>query len=187
MPKKAIDYSKCMFYRLVCRDITVIECYVGHTTNEVDRRYKHKSDCHNEKAKGFNQFVYRFIRDHGGFENWQLLVHEHLAVKDDVAARLRERFWCEHYKSTLNTQVPGRTGAEWYINHREEKAEYRAEYRAEHREERNQQIAAWTASHEAHLKEKHECECGGCYTTNGKSHHFKTARHCAYIATLPAI
>ena len=161
MPKKPIDYAKCMFYRLVCRDPSVIETYVGHTTDESNRRRLHKNDCTYEKGAKYNLFVYRFIRDHGGFDNWQMLVHEKLAVADDVAARLRERYWCEFYKATLNKQVPGRTNV--------------------------QSDAAWHAANKVHSHEKHDCPCGGKYTTNGKSAHFKTARHCAYIAALPAV
>ncbi len=172
MPRTPKDYSKCAFYRLVCRDITVTECYVGHSTNIVKRRNKHKSTCHNENGKKFNLFVYRFIRDHGGFENWQLLVIEQLAMADGIAARLRERHWTEHFKSTLNSNVPGRTYAE---------------YRVDHREEDNQRSAAYNKAHEVHLKTKHDCACGGKYTTSGKSHHFKSKRHCAYLAALPAV
>ena len=166
MPRKPIDYSKCVFYRLVCRDVTVTEVYVGSTTNEFDRRRCHKSDCHNENGPRYNYFVYRFIREHGGWGNWQLLVHEKLAVKDDVEARLRERFWTEHYQATLNKQLPGRTHKEscsnWYTNHREEQ---------------NKRYAAYNLAHETHLKEKHDCPCGGKYTTNGYSHHIKTKKH----------
>ena len=170
MPKTS-NYSNCVFYRLVCRDPTVTECYVGHTCNEVKRRSGHKTKCTNEKSKAYTYFVYRFIRDHGGFENWQLIVHEKLAVKDKVDARLRERFWCEFYKATLNKQVPGRTHKEYFVK-----------YRAEHREEIKKRSAAYLNS--ANQKEKHTCACGGKYTTNGRCHHLKSKKHIKYVATL---
>ncbi len=169
MPKKPIDYSKCMFYRLVCRDPTVKEVYVGHTTSEVDRRATHKSDCTNEKSKKYNLFVYRFIRQHGSWENWQLIVHEKKPVKDIFEAVLQERKWCEFYKATLNKQVPSRTHAQYYIDHAEEAIK---------------RASAWNVANEAHLKKKHECACGGCFTTKNNCKHFKTARHIAYQATL---
>ncbi len=161
MPRKPIDYSKCVFYRLVCRDVTVTECYVGHTTNKVDRRRSHKASCTNEKGRDYNFFVYRFIRDHGGFDNWMLIVHEKLAMKDDVEARLRERYWAEHYKATLNTQVPGRT-------HKE----FDAKYHVDHREEINKRH-----------NEKHTCVCGGKYTTANRCRHLKTKLHLAFTTT----
>ena len=229
MPKKPINYANCMFYRLVCRDPTVKEVYVGHTTDESNRRRKHKNDCTNEKGAKYNFFVYRFIRDHGGFDNWQMLVEEKLAVADDVAARLRERYWCEHFNATLNSNVPGRTRVEYRADHREEikitDAAYRTEHREEikitdaayyaehrdeikitgaayyaehrdeikitkaayhvaHREKHNQQSAAWAEANTDHLKEKHDCPCGGKFRTSDKARHSKSLRHIAYLAAL---
>jgi hypothetical protein len=194
MPKKPIDYSKCMFYRLVCRDPNVKEVYVGHTTSEVDRRATHKSCCTNEKGKGYNLFVYRFIREHGSWDNWQLIVHEKRAVEDVIAARLRERHWCEHYKATLNKQVPSRTPKEYDAQYNADHREERAQYYADHRDEINKYQAAYAANHREEqaayraanrdlINEKHKCACGGKYNTSGKSRHFKTARHVAYQAT----
>jgi hypothetical protein len=154
-----------MFYRLVCRDPTVTEVYVGHTTSEVDRRTSHKTNCTNEKSKKYNYFVYRFIRQHGSWDNWQLIVHEKKPVKDIFEAVLQERYWCEFYKATLNKQVPSRTRVEYFATHREEQAAYRAA---------NRDL----------INEKHKCACGGKYNTSGKSRHFQTARHVAYQATL---
>jgi hypothetical protein len=169
MPKKPIDYSKCMFYRLVCRDPIIKEVYVGHTTSEVDRRATHKTNCNNEKSKSYNLFVYRFIRLHGGFENWELLVHEKRAAEDVIAARLRERHWIEIYKATLNRNVPSRTGAQ---------------YRVDHRDEKKLHNAAYHEANQVRLKEKHECACGGKHTTTNKSQHIKSKRHVAYQAAL---
>jgi hypothetical protein len=183
MPRKSIDFSKCCFYRLVCKDVTVKECYVGHTTNETNRRRCHKSRCTNEKNKGHNLVVYKFIRSNGGWVNWILIVHEQLAVKNKAAAVLRERYWLEFYKATLNKNVPGRTDAEYYADHVEEAAAYHMAHRDAH----NQRTAAYDLANEAHLKEKHDCPCGSKFTTQHRSHHLKTARHCAYLAALPVL
>ena len=184
MVKKPIDYSKCMFYRLVCRDPTVTECYIGHTTSEVDRRAKHKSDCTNEKSKKYNFFVYRFIRSMGGWDNWELIVHEKRAVEDVIAARLRERHWVEFYKATLNKQVPSRTPKEYDAQYNADHRVERAAYYVENREKRIQQMAAYYSANVAHKKEKHDCLCGGKFTTASKCRHLKTSRHVAYQATL---
>ena len=32
MPRKEIDYTKTNFYKIVCKDLSVKDCYVGHTT-----------------------------------------------------------------------------------------------------------------------------------------------------------
>ncbi len=50
MPKTKIDYSKTIIYRIVCKDLSITECYVGHTTNFTKRKCQHKNDCNNEKV-----------------------------------------------------------------------------------------------------------------------------------------
>jgi hypothetical protein len=246
MPRKAIDYSKCVFYRLVCKDATVNECYVGHTTDEKNRRYAHKTCCTNATNKKYNFFVYKFLRDHGSWDNWELIVHEKMPVKDKQAAKLRERFWLQFYKATLNRQLPGRMKTEYRAAHVEEMKTYnvkyqaahveeikanKAKYRAAHVEEINANKAKYRAAHVEEMKtynvkyqaahveeikankaeyraahveeikatkanyraahideikakqsEKHTCECGGKYTTCGKSQHFKCAKHLAFAA-----
>ena len=51
MPKIPIDYSKTIIYKIVCNDLSIKECYVGHTINMTKRKCCHKSTCNNEKDK----------------------------------------------------------------------------------------------------------------------------------------
>jgi GIY-YIG catalytic domain len=197
MPRTPIDYSKTSFYTLVCRDPRVQERYVGHTTNVVNRRRCHKSDCHNKKSTKYSTRVYQFIRDHGGWSNWQLLEHENISCKDKIEATLREQYWTVFFNATLNSDVPGRTSAEWYVDHREKilavQAEHRAanpdkfrersvRWHAANRETHNKKKADWKVANQDILKKKNNCRCGGCYTMAGKAQHFKSARHLAFIA-----
>ncbi len=58
-----------------------------------------------------------------------------------------------------------------------------AQYRLDNTETIKAQEAAYRAANIEKINEKHDCRCGGCYTTNGKSTHIKTARHQAWLAT----
>jgi hypothetical protein len=160
---------------------------VGHTCDEVKRRYNHKNCCTNEKGKKYNYFVYKFLRDHGSWDNWSLIVHETLAVENKAAAVLRERYWLEFYNATLNIQVPGRTPAEYSDEHREAIKQRSIKYNDEHREAINQRSIEYNTTNEAHIKEKHACDCGGKYTTNHRLRHIRTARHCTFITAQAAI
>jgi len=99
MPKNQIDYSKCVIYRIVCNDINIKECYVGHTTNLAKRSYGHKIDYRHQRDRK----VYRFIREHGGFENWSVIQIEEYPCDTYDDALMRERYWIEYYKATLNS------------------------------------------------------------------------------------
>lgn len=54
MPRKEIDYSKTVMYKIVCNDLTVKDCYVGSTTDFTNRKGQHKSCCINENLKNYN-------------------------------------------------------------------------------------------------------------------------------------
>ena len=113
MTRKPVNYSKTIIYRIVCNDITITECYVGHTTDFKSRKYDHKSDCNNEKGKHYNYNIYNVIRDNGGWENWTMVQIEEFNCKNKNEASIRERYWVEYYFSTLNKQVPSRTHKEY--------------------------------------------------------------------------
>ena len=51
MPKTKTDYSKTIMYKIVCNDLNVKDCYVGHTINWIKRKSSHKTSCNNPKKK----------------------------------------------------------------------------------------------------------------------------------------
>ena len=112
MPKLPIDYSKGIIYRIVCNDVNVSECYIGSTTNLVKRRSQHKENLTLTNKRDY--LVYQFIRDNGGWDNWNLVMIERYPCEDKLSLLSRERTWIEHYKSILNKQVPTRTRKEYY-------------------------------------------------------------------------
>ena len=76
MPKQPINYDDVMFYKLVCKDLNISECYVGHTTDFKMRRYLHKSCCNNLLGKSYHYHVYNHIRNNGGWNNWNMILIE---------------------------------------------------------------------------------------------------------------
>ena len=60
-------------YKLCCLDPNVSAIYVGSTRSWRHRKHCHKFNCNNENSKKFTTYVYQFIRDNGGFENWDMI------------------------------------------------------------------------------------------------------------------
>ncbi len=114
MPKVAIDYSKCVIYKIVCNDLEVKSLYIGHTTDFRKRRNRHKYSCSCESLPAYNFKVYEMIRNHGGWENWSMIEIEKYSCNDSNEAIARERHWYETLKANLNTDYPGRTANERY-------------------------------------------------------------------------
>ena len=47
MPKVAIDYSKTVMYKIVCKDLNIKDLYIGHTVNFRQRKHDHRRHCVN--------------------------------------------------------------------------------------------------------------------------------------------
>ena len=127
MPRLPIDYSNTTFYRIVCNDLNITDCYIGHTTNFIKRKQHHKKDCNNEKSKSYNLKVYQFIRENGGWFNWSMVMIDQISCENLNDACKLERKFLEEYKGTLNSYIPSRTDKEYYIDNIDKIKKYQKE------------------------------------------------------------
>ena len=125
------NYQNGTIYKIVCKDGSITDCYVGSTTNHSKRKSQHKSACNNEKDKRYNLPVYRFIRDNGGWDNWEFVLLEDYPCNKKKQLNIRERYWFEKLNATLNDRYPERSRKESVnaYNNKSEVKEYRKEYR----------------------------------------------------------
>jgi hypothetical protein len=61
MPRLPIDYANTIIYKIVCNDLNITECYVGHTIDFVRRKKSNKHRCITETDKKHNLKVYKII------------------------------------------------------------------------------------------------------------------------------
>lgn len=174
MPKTSINYSNTIIYKICCKDPTITDIYVGHTTNLTKRRYQHKEACNNQIIRAYNTYVYQFIRDNGGWDNWDVIMIEEYNLNNENEAVKKERWWIEELKATLNKSMPARTKEEkneinknyhknWYVNNKEHNYD---------------NVKKWRENN----KEKIICECGSIYSCRDKARHIKTKKHKLYIS-----
>ena len=128
MPRAPINYSTACIYQICCKDVEIKDVYVGSTTNLIERRRGHKVACTNESDKGHNLPVYRFIRDYGGWDNWEVIKVQDAdcACREDLLKI--ERSMMVQLGATLNKQVPGRSVKEYYEAHKAEISEQKKNY-----------------------------------------------------------
>jgi hypothetical protein len=131
MPRLPKDYTKIVIYKLVCNDLNILGCYVGHTTDFTRRKAYHKSDCNNENGDKYNYKIYKTIRENGGFNNYSMIEIEKYPCRDENEATARERHWFEILNSGLNTNVPNRSRQEYYEDNRAEIRQYNADHKEE--------------------------------------------------------
>ena len=118
MPRKPIDYSKTSFYKIVCKDLNIKDCYIGHTSDFTMRKYKHKSVCNNLNSKQYHHKLYQTIRDNGNWQNWDMFLIETTPMANNFEARKREREILEQHNATLNQILPERSRQEYYLTNK---------------------------------------------------------------------
>ena len=106
MPKTDIDYSNTIIYKITCKSPDVNEVYVGHTTNFVQRKFCHKQSCTNIKSPNHNCKLYQVIRQHNGWDNWNMEIVNFFNCKDSYEARQKEQEYFVLLKATLNSIEP---------------------------------------------------------------------------------
>ena len=170
MPFKKIDYSQTIIYKLVCNDINIPDCYVGHTTDYTRRKQRHKTACNNINDKLYNCNVYLFIRDNGGWYNWSMVVIENYACNSSLEARKKERYYIEQLKATLNSNIPTRTIQQYYNDNKEKILEYKQEYYNDNKDKILE-----------YKKTKYICNCGSTCRIYDKQRHFRSIKHQNFI------
>jgi hypothetical protein len=97
------DYSTTVIYKIYCKDTTIKELYVGHTTDYVRRKKSHRKNCNDANT---HTKLYTFIREHGGWDNWIMEVISFFSCKDLSEARQKEQEYFTSLGATLNSIEP---------------------------------------------------------------------------------
>ena len=156
-----MDYTNTHFYKLVCKDLDIKDMYVGHTTNFAKRKHHHKNLCQNTNNRGFHRFLYQFLRENGGWENWDMILITTECCMNSLEAVSKERKHIETLKASLNQQRPHITREEEHMYDKEyyqrNKQKYK-EYKKVDYETKKQQYSTnaktYYQNHKEELKQK---------------------------------
>ena len=112
------NYQISFIYKICCMDLTIQDIYIGSTINFRSRKRQHKECCNNEKSSHYNMKIYNFIRENGGWDNWNMIQIKELSCNSKLELHAEERKTYEELKPTLNTQKPNRNQKEWDKEHK---------------------------------------------------------------------
>ncbi len=161
MPKIQTDYSETIIYKLCCKDTTINQIYVGHTTNINNRKHNHKSNCCNSNLKNYNLFVYKFIRENGGWDNWSIIQIEAYNCNNKREAEMRERYWIETLNAKLNCINPITSKEEkekqkqdWYEENKEQILQKAKDHYEKHKEHKIEYQKQYANKNSEHIAEK---------------------------------
>ena len=158
-----VNYGKSMIYKLCCKDTSITDIYIGSTTNFNRRKQEHKHKCNKPTSKLYNSKVYTFIREQGGFENWDIILIENVKVETKRELEKEERRVMDELKPSLNS-IKSFLDVE------------------ERRIKRNQISSKYNIKTQDKYKQKFNCDCGGKYTYKSSSIHNKTKKHLDFIS-----
>lgn len=102
------NYKNSVIYKICCKNDAIKHVYVGSTVNPKNRKSEHKRACNKDNNRHYNYTVYRYIRDHGGWKNWEFVLLEKFPCKDKQELIIRERYWFELLGAKLNSHYPQR-------------------------------------------------------------------------------
>jgi len=131
------------------------EVYIGSTSDFKTRMRKHKSNCNNEKSKDSNMFLYQYIRQNGGWEEFNKQIIYECEVEDKYEKLKIEGEWIKKYENTLNKHnsygCKGRKEndkryreqnkdkkKEYYEKNKDTIKEYEKEYREQNKDKLNE-------------------------------------------------
>ena len=184
-------YDKSMIYKICCKDLSIQDIYIGSTINFRNRKCQHKTDCNNVNNRHYNLYVYQFIRNNGGWDNWEMIQIKEVSCNSKLELHAEERKTYEELKPTLNTQYPLRTKQEYikqclptyhkeYNERNKEKIKIqRKENYQKNKESILQKQKKYINNIEVkkYRQEKIKCDCGEVISRNGISKHKKTNKH----------
>lgn len=199
MPKKPVDYSKAVIYKIVCKDPEIKGIYVGATTDLKSRKQQHRRSLTCRNNHNYNYYIYDYIRENGGWDNFDVVKIEDYPCDDYEDLHKREREWLEYLEANLNKVIPGREKAEWYNDNKErilkrkkelyyqkqeEKKRYSKDYYWKNREKirekqkKGKDRCPETKKEKAKdLKDKIECDCGAIVSRRNFKRHQSSSKH----------
>ena len=102
MPRTDIDYSKTSFYRIVCRDLNIKDCYVGYTTDFRRRKSEHKRKSKLSILNGPDSMMYYFVGRNGGWDNFDMVLIKHQACEGSLDAHRIRLEYMEEFNAGLH-------------------------------------------------------------------------------------
>ena len=158
-----MDYNNGKIYRIESSKGDKV--YIGSTTKKYlsQRMDKHRSNYkHWKKGNDQGKLSSFILFDEYGVENCSIILIETFACISKDELRAKEAYHIKASNNCVNKVMPKRTPQEYHQDNKEERNAISREYYATH-------------------SDKHQCLCGGQYTTHHQKKHEKTKKHMSYL------
>jgi len=133
-------YNKACIYKIFCKDEKIKDFYIGSTISSLHTRLA----GHKTALKKNNNKLYNFIKNNGGFKNFNIKIIQEYPTNNLYKLRDIENEYILIFKPSLNSNKP--------FIHPSSKKEYLKQYRIDNKERRKK----WLKKHSDIIN----CECG---------------------------
>jgi group I intron endonuclease len=96
------DYKNSVIYRIYCKNPDITECYIGSTIDLYNRFKTHKACVNNRNLNNYNLKIYQFIRENGGWNNFDREILEYYDCNNEEELKQKEQEYINKYNPTLN-------------------------------------------------------------------------------------
>ena len=203
-------YHYSFIYNIVCLDPNIDDFYIGSTIHLNTRCKSHMRNSITKTHKIYDCKLYTFIRDSGGYENWEMQVIKQFKCENRKELLKEEQKYIDELKPSLNTTNSYTTkeeeeekvkerGKKWYqdnkerINEKQKKwhqdnkekiKEKRKKYCQDNKERIKEKGKKYRENNKEKYKENIECECGSVIRKYEIPTHSRTKKHQAYLNNL---
>jgi antirestriction protein len=98
------SYDKTVIYKIQHRERPNL-LYVGCTTNFNARKHQHRCRVSNVGDKEYNAYKYKMIRDHGGWDAFEMKPVKIISCNSKLEAEIEEEKTRVELKATLNSNT----------------------------------------------------------------------------------
>ena len=170
--------------------------YIGSTIDLKRRIRLHRKRCNNEKCKNYKNKLYQYIRENGGFNEYEFIILECYVCNFKHELYDREDDYIKNYPNNLNSQRAYLTGREskekireikkkYYIDNKEKINENFKKYYDKNKEKISKRSNEYYQNNKDIIneqrKEKITCECGSIVRKGLIARHRKSLKHIAFI------
>ena len=159
MPRKQ-DFSQSVIYYIRCIETKKV-IYVGSTTQLSVRKSKHKYACNTHSVKDQNMQVYCYIRENGGFDNFEVIPILFLKLENKTQLLIEEQTEMDKHLDLKNKCKSHRTEEQKKDQMRKLNEQYREEnsdkirqVHKEYRENNREHLNAYNKVYRENNKEK---------------------------------
>jgi hypothetical protein len=178
------DYQNGRIYKII--DLETNECYIGSTTLALSQRLAQHVSTYKRWSNGKGGYMtsFKIIEQ----DDYDIVLIEKFPCNNKEELHSRESHHTQTIQCVNKNKNQGLYNAlgkidyskQYYINNKEHIQEQKKQYREQTKEHIIERSKQYYIKNKDKMTEKHDCQCGGCYITNHKARHLKTAKHLQY-------